>query len=95
MAIKLPVSFKDFIKEPVKAMLYICLLAIGYLYVDGKMSAASKEKIYKVQVEKCEEKNNLQDGEITIITAKLNKSDSLLNRLASKFETLRELGKIQ
>ena len=36
--IKPPISFKEFSKDPVKGMLFIVLIAIGYLYVDIKMS---------------------------------------------------------
>ena len=39
-SIKMPVTFKEFSKEPVKAMLFIVTLAIGYLYVDMKMMYA-------------------------------------------------------
>jgi len=34
---KLPVSFNQFKKDPMKAVLYIALIAIMYLYVDNKM----------------------------------------------------------
>ena len=28
------VSFKEFVKNPIVALLFICLMAIGYLYAD-------------------------------------------------------------
>jgi hypothetical protein len=34
---KLPVSFDQFKKDPMKAILYIALGAIMYLYIDNKM----------------------------------------------------------
>ena len=34
---KLPVSFKQFKKDPMKAVLYLALGAIMYLYIDNKM----------------------------------------------------------
>ena len=34
----MPVSFEQFSKDPVKGLLFIVLVAIGYLYVDGKMN---------------------------------------------------------
>ena len=30
------VSFKEFVKNPIVALLFMCLMAIGYLYVDNK-----------------------------------------------------------
>jgi hypothetical protein len=32
----LPISFAEFAKEPVKGMLFLVIIAIGYLYIDGK-----------------------------------------------------------
>ncbi len=43
------VSFKDFVKNPITAMLFMCLLAIGYLYVDNK--ATLTNQIIKLQEE--------------------------------------------
>ena len=37
-AIKPPINFKEFSKDPVKGLLFIVLIAIGYLYVDIKLS---------------------------------------------------------
>jgi hypothetical protein len=31
----MPISFEQFSKDPVKGLLFIVLIAIGYLYVDG------------------------------------------------------------
>lgn len=30
------VSFKEFAKNPIVALLFMCLMAIGYLYLDNK-----------------------------------------------------------
>jgi hypothetical protein len=37
-AIKPPITFKEFSKDPVKGLLFIVIVAIGYLYVDIKMT---------------------------------------------------------
>jgi hypothetical protein len=31
-----PISFKDFLKNPIVGLLFMCLMAIGYLYYDNK-----------------------------------------------------------
>jgi len=31
-----PITFKDFLKNPIVALLFMCLMAIGYLYYDNK-----------------------------------------------------------
>jgi hypothetical protein len=84
----LPVSFKEFSKEPVKAILFMSVLAIGYLYVDNKLTYNDLIEKQGVKIEKLEAK-------IDALTMQLKKSDSLLSAAASKISTLQELGKIK
>ncbi len=37
-AIKTPITFKEFSKDPIKGLLFIVIVAIGYLYLDGKLN---------------------------------------------------------
>jgi len=84
----LPISFKDFAKEPVKGVMFLCLLAVGYLYVDGKLN-------YNSQIKKQGEKIELLESKIDQLTNQLRKSDSSLSAAISKINTLQELGKIK
>lgn len=84
----LPISFKEFAKEPVKGVLFIALIAIGYLYVDNKLT-------YSEQIEKQGQKIDKLEAKIDMLTMQLKKSDSLLASAASKIATLQELGKIK
>lgn len=84
----LPISFKDFAKEPVKGLLFIVIIAIGYLYVDGKVN-------YNSQIEKQGEKIELLEAKVSQLTEQLRKSDSTSSALASKITVLQELGKIK
>jgi len=36
------VSFKEFIKNPIVALLFMCLMAIGYLYIDNKSTLTNQ-----------------------------------------------------
>lgn len=36
------VSFKEFAKNPIVALLFMCLMAIGYLYIDNKSTLTSQ-----------------------------------------------------
>jgi hypothetical protein len=65
-AIKPPISFKEFSKDPVKGLLFIVLIAIGYLYVDGKM--ANKDIIAKqdAKIEKLETKIDTLEDQLRI-----------------------------
>ena len=87
-SIKMPVTFKEFSKEPVKAMLFIVTLAIGYLYVDMKMMYAKNIDGQSAKLDKVEMK-------IDALTNQLRKSDSLLSASSTKLLVLSELGHIK
>lgn len=84
----LPISFSEFSKEPVKGVLFMAVLAIGYLYVDNKLT-------YNEQIEKQGVKIEKLEAKIDALTVQLKKSDSLLAAAASRIATLQELGKIK
>jgi hypothetical protein len=84
----LPISFKEFAKEPVKGLMFICLVAVGYLYVDGKVN-------YSNQIEKQGGKIEALETKVDLLTNQLRKSDSALSSAMSKIATLQELGKIK
>lgn len=84
----MPISFKDFSKDPVKGLLFIVLIAIGYLYVDGKMN-------YTSQITTQGEKIVVLEQKVQVLTDQLRKSDSTLSAAASKIAVLQELGKIK
>jgi hypothetical protein len=83
-----PVSFKEFSKDPVKALLFITLIAIGYLYVDSKMMYTNQIETQTAKIERLESK-------IDALTIQLRKSDSTLAAATAKIVLLQQLGKIQ
>ena len=87
-SVKPPISFKEFAKEPVKGLMFICIIAVGYLYVDIKMSNTSTQATQNAKIEKLEVK-------VDQLTEALRKSDSTLSAAASKIAVLQELGKIK
>ena len=80
----MPISFKDFAKDPVKGLLFLVLIAVGYLYVDNKMNYTSQIDKCGINVEKLTKKVDLLDE-------KLRKSDSTLARAGAKLEMLNEI----
>lgn len=46
---KLPISFEDFKKNPIAAIAFVAILAMGYMYVD-------KENVYKDLINKKDER---------------------------------------
>ena len=74
-AAKLPFSFKEFKKDPVKGLMFLCLLAVGYLYVDIKMSNTNIQT-------KQDKKIEVLEAKIGQLTEQLRKSDSTSSALA-------------
>lgn len=87
-AIKPPITFKEFAKEPVKGLLFIVIIAIGYLYVDGKIN-------YNNQIENQGKKIELLESKVDALSQQLRRSDSSLSAAVSKITVLQELGKIK
>jgi archaellum component FlaF (FlaF/FlaG flagellin family) len=87
-AIKPPINFKEFSKDPVKGLLFIVLIAIGYLYVDIKLSNKEIQSNQNQKIEQLEVK-------VDALTNQLRKSDSALSAAVSKITVLQELGKIK
>lgn len=87
-AIKPPISFKEFAKEPVKGLLFIVIIAMGYLYVDGKVN-------YNSQIENQGKKIEILEKRVETLSDQLRKSDSALASAVAKIGLLQELGKIK
>jgi hypothetical protein len=85
--VKMPISFKEFAKEPVKGLMFICIVAVGYLYIDIKMTNSSQQKALNEKIVKLESK-------VDELSYLLRKSDSTASALSSKIKVLQELGKI-
>jgi hypothetical protein len=82
----MPISFEQFSKDPVKGLLFIVLIAIGYLYVDGKMN-------YQSQIEKHETKIVVLENKIDLLSTALKRSDSALAVTVTKLEILTQMSK--
>jgi hypothetical protein len=67
----LPVSFDQFRKNPVAAVAFCMLLAVGYLYLD--LRSTDKE-----QIDKANAKIDILDVKIDKLTYALKRSDSCL-----------------
>jgi hypothetical protein len=48
------VSFKEFVKNPIVALLFICLMAIGYLYVDNRTTLTNQISNLEEDIEQLE-----------------------------------------
>jgi hypothetical protein len=85
---KLPINYNQFAKDPVKGLLFLVIIAVGYLYVDGKVN-------YNNQIETQGKKIESLELKIDLLVSQLRKSDSTSAALSSKITVLQELGKIK
>jgi len=61
-----PLKFKEFVKDPVKGILFLSLMAIMYLYIDNKM-------VYVNQIEKQEQRIEKLEIQVEELQEKLLK----------------------
>ena len=85
---KLPVSFNQFKKDPIKALLFITLSAIGYLYIDNKMN-------YQGQVENCQTRTEQLETRVQTLNERMRQADSSLAVATTKLRVLSKLNKIE
>jgi predicted membrane protein len=92
---KLPIDFKDFVKDPVKGTLFIVLLAVGYLYFDNKSSYKNQMAEYKEQFVICESKVESLEKKLEEKTERLRRADSVMAISVARLEVLNEVNKIK
>lgn len=75
----IPMSYKDFLKNPVIGILFLSLFAITYLYLDNKSNykdviSKQENRIIKLEgtVERLQVEVNRRDSLITVINSRLN-----------------------
>lgn len=72
----LPITFTQFVKNPITGMLFLCLLALGYMVFDMKQVTKRQEErilLLELEVRKCyseiqtlREENGAMKAEITL-----------------------------
>ena len=78
---KLPVSFDQFQKNPIAAIAFIALVAIGYLYVDQKMTSETID-------DRCQTRVNELEAKVDKYTEHMRRLDSALAYTSAKNEML-------
>lgn len=85
--ITMPVSFEQFAKNPVAAVGFCLLVAVGYLYLDGKGQFQDLIDGQGKKIQSLEIKTDL-------LYDRLRKADSLMSAAQSKIKTLEDIGQI-
>lgn len=92
---KMPISFKDFAKDPVKGLLFIVLLAVGYLYYDNKASYQAQADEYKAQYTECGSKVEALEKKLDDKTERLRRADSVMAISVARLQVLSDINKIK
>lgn len=83
----LPIGFQDFKKNPVAGVAFCMLLAVSYLYYDGKTS-------YLDQIEKSNKKIDALEIKVDRMGAALKKSDSALAAAITELRIINAVKKL-
>ena len=92
---KLPVNFEQFRKNPIAALAFLMVIAVGYLYIDNRMNYSAQIEKCDIQLEKCDRSVRELNGKLDHLEERLRISDSTLSRAVTRLEVLNELGVIQ
>jgi hypothetical protein len=84
---KLPVNFNEFKNNPIAAVAFTMLLAVGYLYFD--LRSTDKE-----QIDKANTKIDILDVKIDKLTYALKRSDSCLAAAMTEIRIMQTMKKI-
>ena len=82
-----PIGFNDFRKNPVAAVAFCMLVAVGYMYFDLRTG-------YKEQIEQANAKIEALDKKIEIMQVQLKRSDSLLASAMTEIRVKETLNKL-
>jgi hypothetical protein len=84
----LPISFKEFAKNPIVGTLFLVLIAISYLYIDVRTTFKDQAGSQNVRIEKIE-------GRLDKVQEALRVSDSAKAVTTTQLQTLQQLGAIK
>jgi hypothetical protein len=84
---KLPVNFNEFKNNPIAAVAFTMLLAVGYLYFD--LRSTDKE-----QIDKANTKIDILDVKIDKLSYALKRSDSCLAAAMTEIRIMQTMKKI-
>lgn len=65
-------TYKDFLKNPIVGLLFMCLIAIGYLYIDNRSTLTRQIDDLQVEVKALKEENVRLYNKIIEISKKVN-----------------------
>ncbi len=91
---KLPFTFEQFKKNPIKALLFVMLLAVGYLYVENRINYTKQIERCEYQYKNCDKKIEKLEYKLELMAISLRSCDSTLATASTRLKVLNELGLI-
>lgn len=82
MPAELPISYTQFLKNPVVGILFLSLFAISYLYLDNKST-------YKEVITKQETRIGKLEGDVDKLQKDLSKRDSIILVINNRLSRIR------
>ena len=67
------ITFKEFVQNPIVALLFMCLMAIGYLYMDNRNTLTTQVENLQLEVKTLKKENKKLNEKIIIILTTLEK----------------------
>jgi hypothetical protein len=65
------ITYKEFVKNPIIALLFMCLISIGYLYIDNKKNLTDRIEVLQGEVKILKEENRELNSKIIEILTTL------------------------
>jgi hypothetical protein len=82
MTTPLPITYKDFLKNPIVGILFLSLSAISFLYIDNKGS-------YKDIINKQEIRITKLENKLDILQNEVHKRDSLILVIGNRINNMK------
>lgn len=91
---KLPISFDQFKKNPIKAILFLCLTAVMFLYFENRINYTKQIERCENQYKTCDVKIEKLERKVEVLEIALRNCDSTLATASTRLTVLNELGLI-
>lgn len=91
----LPVSYKEFSKNPIIAILYILLLAVAALYIDLRVTTNRQDSEKDRRITNMEKTIASLTVTVDLLNIKARRSDSTIADMTATLRVLKQVGKIQ
>lgn len=82
MTTPLPITYKDFLKNPIVGILFLSLSAISFLYIDNKGSYKDIINKHEIRITKLENKLDILQNEV-------HKRDSLILVIGNRINNMK------